>query len=334
MKKLIQLIKKNAGETNFSGVVSINQSGEDVYSEAFGYRDAINKIPNKKNTIFGTASGTKLFTALGIGVLIDEKKISLDTCVGDINNDYSGFISPKATIKNLLNHTSGIYDYYDEEIITDFDNFYVDIPWYKLETPLDYFPLFKDKTKKFNPDDRHSYSNGGYIFLGIIIEFITKRLFRDFIEEKILSPSKMNNSGFFSFDNLPSNTANGYLADGLRTNIYNLPKRGASDGGMFTTATDMTAFWRALFSHKIISEQLLKDFCTKQIKFNDVVGYGLGVYISKIEDYDIFFTSGSDAGVGFDSSYIPKTDIVISICSNITDGEGIIRNTIYDNIEI
>jgi len=77
---------------------------------------------NKVDTVFGIASGTKTFTALGIIKMIEQNLFDYSTTVHEIFDKDLPFIHPKATVKHLLCHTSGMYDYYDEELITDFDN--------------------------------------------------------------------------------------------------------------------------------------------------------------------------------------------------------------------
>lgn len=85
---LIDNIEQVAGHTNFSGVVSIYQQGLLLYERAFGYRDVANQVPNTPATRFGIASGTKFFTALGIGRLIDQGRLTLETQVGELSSDY------------------------------------------------------------------------------------------------------------------------------------------------------------------------------------------------------------------------------------------------------
>jgi CubicO group peptidase (beta-lactamase class C family) len=319
MKEMISGVELAASEMEFSGVISVFRDASIVFNKAFGYRDIKNKLPNTTDTIFGIASGTKVFTALGIGVLIDEGWISLRTTVREIDQKFTGFIDVHATIQHLLTHTSGIYDYYDEEITHDYDSFSVEIPWCELETPSDYYPLFKSKAMKFPPGERYSYSNGGYVFLGMLIEKLTSMLYRDFICERVLQAADMNKSGFYAFNDLPENTANGYLEDRKTTNIYQLPLRGAGDGGMYTTTDDLRAFWHSLFSNRILSEELTATYLNTHCTFNDTDGYGCGIY--KRLDNSVFSIEGGDAGVGFVSRYLPQEKITINILSNITNGE-------------
>jgi CubicO group peptidase (beta-lactamase class C family) len=319
MRELAGKIEHAAAESEFSGVVSIFQDASTLFSKAFGHRDIKNKLPNTTRTIFGIASGTKIFTALSIGVLVDRGLLSLGTTVGDIEPAYSGFVDPQATIHHLLTHTSGIYDYYDEEIEQDFDHFSIEIPWSELETPSDYYPLFEGKVSKFRPGERYSYSNGGYVFLGILIERLSGVLYRDFVHEHVLLAANMPRSGFYSFDDLPENTANGYLTDRRTTNIYQLPPRGGGDGGMYTTTEDLRAFWASLFSHRILSRGLTETYLQTYWAFDETDGYGCGVY--KRLDDSMFSIVGSDAGVGFASLYLPQEKVTVNVLSNITDGE-------------
>ncbi|MBN2443199.1 MAG: serine hydrolase [Spirochaetales bacterium] len=307
----------------FSGVVTINRSGKQVISKAFGLRDLPNKLLNNSDTLFGIASGTKTFTALGIIKMIEQGYFDYSTTVYEILEKDVTFIHSRATIKNLLCHTSGIYDYYDEELITDFDNFEVAIPWFKLENPSDYYPLFESKKYKFSPGERFSYSNGGYIFLGIIIEKLTGQKYREFIAENILDSAKMDSSGFFAFNALPENTALGYIQtdDGFISNIYKLPIRGASDGGMYTNAHDLDNFWNSLFSLRIISEGNLLRFTHQETSLGEIYGYGMGIYTATYHDNNCYAVIGGDAGVGFISHYIPQTKTTINVLSNHTNGE-------------
>jgi CubicO group peptidase (beta-lactamase class C family)/protein tyrosine phosphatase (PTP) superfamily phosphohydrolase (DUF442 family) len=326
MKSLIDQIEQKASDTGFSGVVSIYQAGEPLYEAAFGCRDNANQLPNEIGTRFGIASGTKFFTALGIGRLVEQGLLKMETQVGEISPDYNGFIDPSATILHLLTHTSGIYDYYDEEIEQDFDNFFVSIPWYQLDTPADYWPLFQGQKLKFQPGERFSYSNGGYVFLAMLIEKLTGRIFREFMREQVFLPAQMTQTGFFALNNLPSNTALGYLEDRETTNLYNLPIRGGGDGGLFTTTQDLRAFWEHLFSNKILSPALTATFLETHYKFDDQHGYGCGVY-KKLDD-SRYAIVGGDAGVGFDSRHFVDENITVSILSNLTNGEEDLREVV------
>ncbi len=319
MDDIIKIITEKIPD-NFSGIITLDIENKSVISEARGLRDINNNLKNSIDTKFAIASGTKFFTALGIGKLIDSGKLTLDSKVWDILEDSPSYIGTTATIKDLLSHTSGMYDYLDEETMDD-DDFEVDIPWYKLINPTDYLPLFNGKKPKFNPGEKSSYSNGGYVLLGVIIEKVTGLLFRDFITENILTPCDMKDSGYFFFHDLPKNTAIGYKNenDKLVANYYSIPIVGGGDGGIYTTAGDLAKLWLNFVQNRILSFELTKTFITPISKVSDS-DYGLGLYLSGNEDDRDLYLYGCDPGVGFHSRYNIKTSRLINIISNKTWG--------------
>jgi len=329
----MKTLEKRIEEIEFSGVIHIERGNEILFSEAYGYRDIPNQLPNLSNTRFGIASGTKTFTAIGILKLVDQGLLSLDTPVVEVMKEI-GCIDEKATIQQLLNHSSGVFDYYDEELVEDFDNFSVEIPWFQLETPSDYLPLFQGPSMKFPAGERVSYSNGGYVLLGAIIERLSGQSYRDFMEKEIFKPLEMNCSGFYAFNALPANTAWGYmnLEEGLN-NIYQLPIRGGGDGGLYTNAPDLNTFWTSLFQGRILSSSSLQALSRKETVIYGSQEYGLGLYIGAFQGEPFYFADGCDAGVGFHSCCFPDRQIRFHILSNLTDGHEEIREGIFGELK-
>jgi CubicO group peptidase (beta-lactamase class C family) len=297
-----------------------------LYERAAGYADRSNKIANTLETRFGIASGTKFFTALAIGKLIEAKKLSFSTKLQDCVALNFPHYSPEITIRHLLTHTSGIPDYYDEETVTDFDSFTIGIPWYALNGPRDYLAAFPDQAMKFAPGERFSYSNGGYILLGVVIEELTGMKYQDFVEQAIFKPIGMDRSGYFAMNKLPEKTALGYIeeANGWRTNIYNLPIVGASDGGAFTTVQDVATLWKAFWGYEILPKALVEVYAQPYVKAateRDQTHYGHGLWIREDESRsrDVYIT-GCDAGVSFKSIVNRAGELEITVISNTTDG--------------
>jgi CubicO group peptidase (beta-lactamase class C family) len=160
----------------------------------------------------------------------------------------------------------------------------------------------------------------------MLIEQLSGMPYRDFVREQVLEPAGMHRSGFYAFNDLPANTANGYLEDRRTTNIYQLPLRGGGDGGMFTTTDDLRAFWDSLFADRILSEGLTGTYLDTHWRFNDTRGYGCGLY--KRLDDSVFWISGGDAGVGFASWHVPGEQLTVNVLSNVTNGEGAIRDVV------
>jgi CubicO group peptidase (beta-lactamase class C family) len=162
----------------------------------------------------------------------------------------------------------------------------------------------------------------------MLIEKLTGMLYRNFVHKNVLKAAGMHNSGFFAFNDLPENTANGYLEDRMTTNIYHLPLRGGGDGGMYTTTDDLRSFWNSLFSNRILSAELTEIYLNTHWSFNDIDGYGCGIF--KRLDDSMFSIEGGDAGVGFDSRYLVQAKLITNILSNITNGENAIRGVLLD----
>jgi CubicO group peptidase (beta-lactamase class C family) len=322
--ELKRSVDKSIDEHAFSGVVSIRRGDVVLYEGAAGYAERSNQIANTPETRFGIASGTKFLTALAIGKLIDAQKLSLSTRLTDcVALDFPRY-APQITIRHLLTHTSGIPDYFDEEKVADFENFAVSIPWHALKGPRDYLAVFPDEAMKFTPGERFCYSNGGYILLGVVIEELTGLRYQDFVQREIFQAIGMSRSGFFALNRLPEKTALGYVKDeaGWRTNVFDLPIVGASDGGAFTTVQDIATLWRAFWAGEILSDALVNLFTEPSVKVDGKpTYYGHGLWIREDEGRGREVSmSGCDAGVSFKSSVNRGDGLQVTVISNTTHG--------------
>jgi CubicO group peptidase (beta-lactamase class C family) len=324
--QLVETLNTSVEEHAFSGVISIRHQGRVLYERAAGYADRSNKVENTLETRFGIASGTKFFTALAVGKLIAAQRLSFSTKLKDCLTLPFPRYSPEITIRHLLTHTSGIPDYYDEEKVTDFDHFTLAIPWYALKGPRDYLAVFPEEAMKFAPGERFSYSNGGYILLGVVIEERTGLKYQEFVEQAIFKPVGMNRSGYFALNQLPEKTALGYVEEegGWRTNIYNLPIVGASDGGAFTTVQDMATLWKAFWGGEILPKELVDIYATPCVKAEQEkksAYYGHGLWLSKeVGGKREVYITGCDAGVSFKASVNREADLQVTVMSNTTHG--------------
>jgi CubicO group peptidase (beta-lactamase class C family) len=326
-----------AAEANrFSGVISLRLGRDLVFERAYGFADRSNQIVNTLQTRFGTASATKAFTALSVCALMEKGRVALDTPVTDVLSVALPHVSKAVTIEHLLTHTSGIGDYYDEEVVTDFTTFHVSIPWYRLERPRDYVPLLAELPPKFPPGGRFSYCNSGFILLGLIVEELAGVGYQEFVQTRILDRAEMTDSGFMRLDALPERTAIGYIEeDGTwRTNVYNLPVVGGPDGGAFSTAADMAKFWSALNRDAIIAREWRERFMQPHVPTPTLgVFYGLGVWIYQRPDKPPFhFIEGGDAGVSFASLCGSKSGVQYTVACNAPPGASEIVDLLDDAI--
>jgi hypothetical protein len=136
----------------------------------------------------------------------------------------------------------------------------------------------------------------------------------------------MDRSGFFESNRLPGGTALGYIKDaaGWRTNIYNLPVIGASDGGAYTTLDDLDRLWSAFWNGAILSPELVDLYASPHAGAGPErpdVSYGHGLWIrERPETGREHWLEGCDAGVSFRSTVNRDAERRITVLSNTTDG--------------
>lgn len=326
MKELTKQLEILAEEKLFSGVVTISKENQVIYEQSFGYRDRANELKNTVNTKFGIASGTKFFTALGILILIEQNKLSFESkALKLVDYEFEGY-SKEITIYELLNHISGMPDYFDEDEIEG-NVFSLPKPWYEFYDPKDYFPFFPNKAMQ---EKTFKYNNGAYVLLAGIIAAVSGKRYCEFIDEAILKPNGLNDSGFYLLNELPKNTAFGYGSgpESIKTNVYNLPIIGGGDGGIFVTAQDLNKLWFAFLNGDIISKKLGNQYFKASVKVDDKRAYYSGMWFNV--EKDICYLEGCDEGISFVSFLNKEKDTVFNIISNTTSGAWAIEKLLLD----
>ncbi len=319
------VMEKHAG---FSGVVHVRQQGEVIFGEGYGYANRADELANTIHTRFGIASGTKLLTGVAICQLVEQGKLSFETRLQEVVTDSFPHFDPAVTVRHLLTHTSGVPDYFDEDLMDDFGALWKDYPTYTMRTSRDFLPMFQNQPMKFAPGERFSYNNGGFILLGLIIEAVSGQVYTDYVTAEVLQRAGMVDSGFFAMNQLPARTALGYIDvedGGWHTNIFEVPIIGGADGGVFVTAPDIGRFWDALFTHRLLSPEMTTQFLHPQVEVNpenkDTRAYGYGIWmIRNGEGILRYYGVGGDPGVSFASTVFPKGQIEITVISNVDDG--------------
>ena len=319
---------------DFSGVISVRKDREIIVQNSYGYADINNKVPNEIDTKFATASAGKVFVAVGILQLIENEKLSFDDTIGNILDFDLKSIDRGITIRQLLNHTSGIPDYFDESIMEDYAELWKDFPNYRIRKSMDIVPLFINKPMKYKAGEKFQYNNTGFVVLGLIIEKITGMLFDDYLSKNIFQPCVMLNTGYYELDRLPAKCANSYIFDENRkdfyTNIYSVDVKGTGAGGAFTTVIDVEKFWDNLLDGKILSKNLLEKMLSLQSNSDDNY-YGYGIWLEETREGRLEpWFQGSDPGVSFLSSYDRDQKINITIISNTGNNVWEIREKITE----
>ncbi len=330
-------IARIAAANNFSGVISIAPLADGASLDfGFSYADRANRIPNTIETRFAMASGCKGFTAAAIWLLIEAGQVELETPLSACVTSRQFHFGDKVTVGQLLNHTSGIPDYFSEEVESDYGALWRERPSYSMKTTRDFLPLFETAPMKGRPGQGFLYNNAGFILLGLVAEELTGQDFRAFVAERIFDRCGMARSGYFALDALPEKCALGYLSPDpadFHTNIYAVPAIGGADGGAFTTVEDMRRSWRTLLSGRLLKPETVARMIGQPVQVSAEwpdLFYGYGVWLRQRPEGWVVSLEGGDPGVALESLVWVDHGIVLTVLSNVTDGAGEITNVLAE----
>jgi CubicO group peptidase (beta-lactamase class C family) len=195
------------------------------------------------------------------------------------------------------------------------------VPVHELATTEQFLAVLDGHPSKFDPGERFSYCNGGYVVLALIAERASGVGFHDLVHRRVCEPAGMHDTAFLRSDELPRRAAVGYLdaGDSLRTNVFHLPVRGSGDGGIYTTVADIATFWEALFEGRIVPERWVTEMVRgHSYEPAESRRYGLGFWLH--ETRDVVMPEGYDAGVSFRSVHDPAAGVTHTVISNTSEG--------------
>ena len=187
-------------DKNFRGNIYIVQNRKVLYERENGFADMPNEIPNTLDTKFASASAGKVFVAVGILQLIGRKRIKYDDTLGMLLDIPLNDIDKDVTVRQLLNHTSGVPDYFDESILDEYEELWVDYPNYKIRHNSDLLPLFINKPMMYPKGEKFQYNNSGYVLLALIIEKVAGMDFDWYLKENIFDICGMESTGYYELD--------------------------------------------------------------------------------------------------------------------------------------
>jgi len=302
------VIQSYAGINKFNGTALIHYQHKTFFEKSYGWQDAEKKIFNQDKSIYQIASLTKSFTALVIIKLSEEGKLSVKDPLSKFIPDYPR--GNEITVENLLNHTSGIY-----EALRNKEYFRLIHTGEKIQKSRE-TSFFKDEPLDFDPGTQFSYTNSGYILLGIIIEKITGLSYEEAVTKFILEPLKMNHTGFdYPALKSPDKTVPySYISKTkqVKTEIWN-PDLTGSAGQIYSTAEDLYKYYTGLRDYKIVSKEAFKKATTPYLS-----GYGYGWFIDDLYGKKLINHGGNIEGATSYFAMLPEEDICIILLNNIT----------------
>jgi CubicO group peptidase (beta-lactamase class C family) len=315
-----EIIDPIAGQNGFSGVVSVHRGGEAEFVKAYGLADRAHQIPNTARTRFAIASGSKGLTALTVVSLIDDGALSMSTTARSVLGRDLPLVGGDVTVEHLLAHRSGIGDYLDEEAGHEITDYVLTVPAQDLAATEQYLAVLDGHPAKFPAGERFCYCNGGYVILALIAERVSGTAFCQLVRDRVCGPAGMTDTEFLRSDELPGGAAVGYLsaAGRPRTNVFHLPVLGSGDGGIYSTAADITALWQSLFTGKIVPAAWAAEMVRGRSDVpSESMRYGLGFWLGR---HDTVILEGFDAGVSFRSVHDPRSSMTHTVISNSSDG--------------
>ena len=305
-QKLDELMQAYSNQGKFSGSVLVARQGKILLNKGYGYRNYKDQLVNDPHTVFQIASVTKQFTSTVVLKLVELKKLSL---TDKLSQFYPGYPhGDNITIKHLLTHTSGIWDYTRNGDLMHTQTL-------RSVSKEEMMGYFKDQPLDFAPGTGWSYSNAGYFLLGCIVEQVTGMSFEKAVRKYIFDPLKMQHSGF-DFIHLSSmDKAVGYKIDstGKRSSPAAIVDSTVpfSAGSIYSTVEDLYLWHQALQQYKIVGSALMQKAYTP-VKNN----YGYGWIIDSLYGKRMVSHSGGIFGFRSDLARVPEDDVCVILLSN------------------
>lgn len=319
--------------------VLVRQNGKTIFERGYGVRDLKTKSKIDAHTNFRLASFTKQFTAMAIMLVAHEGKLRYEETPAEVFPDFPLY-GKSITIRNLLNHVSGLPDYEDLMEAAEKVNGPLWSPEKQIQDAEVLELLKKENTGKFAPGTSWSYSNSGYVVLGLIVSRASGKTYGEFLHEQIFAPLKMNHTIVFQKGkNEVSSRAFGHSKeeDTLKETDQSSTSATLGDGGIYSNLEDLAKWDDALWNHTLLSEKEMQPALTP-VKLNDrsephwpternddnlhpgkPVSYGFGWFLDPYEGHQRMWHTGSTMGFRTVIERFLGDNLTIIILSNRTD---------------
>jgi CubicO group peptidase (beta-lactamase class C family) len=306
--RLEQVAQSYTAGNAYMGTVLVVDGDKVLLDKGYGMADLGWGNANAPDVKFHLGSLTKQFTAALVLLLQEDGKLKIDDPVSKYLPD-APKTWEKITLAELLGHTSGIPNF------TDTKEFGV---WRMSPHTVDEeLAFFKDKPLDFEPGSKFAYSNSNFEVLGAVIEKVSGKKYVDMLQERILTPLGMKDSGLDTDELILPRRAQGYMQgkDGLvlaRSESMTVPW---AAGSMYSTTGDLLKWEHGLFGGKVLNADSLKAMTTPG-KGN----YGLGVFISDKDGVKVVDHGGGIEGFNTHLAYVPEKRIAIVVLGNVNGG--------------
>jgi CubicO group peptidase (beta-lactamase class C family) len=297
-----QQVDAAASRSGFTGEVAVARHGKLVFARSYGLADRARRRKVTLDTAFNLASMGKMFTGVAAAQLVQAGKLRFGERVGKYLPGLPSALR-SITIAQLLDHTSGLGDYFND-------------PGYDRLRPTltslgAYLPLVERERPQFPPGSRWAYSNSGFLLAGLVIEKASGERYDRYLARHIWRPAGMTHTNCYSRLRLPSFAAIGY--DGGVPNTTTLPPNGTSAGGCYSSARDLLRFAAALEAGTLVSPDLVKTITSRHVAApGGGYGYGFGIRGTTV------WHNGGAPGAGGELDINRKLGIVAVVLGNVS----------------
>jgi len=286
--RIEEVVREEMSRQGVPGVsLAVVRRGSIAYAQGFGYANLEHNVPVRPETVFQSGSVGKQFTAAAVMMLVEQGRIALDDSIAKFIPEAPEQWRP-ISIRRLLTHTAGMTDY-----PSDFD-FRRDYTEEELLKRAMQIPL------AFAPGDTWSYSNLGYVTLGVLIHRITGEFYGDFLQERIFTPLGMTTARIISESDLVPNRAAGYriVRGELKNQGWVSPTLNTTaDGALYLTTLDMAKWDAALYGERVLTKASLDQMWTP-VKLNSgaAAPYGFGWSLGEVYGHRVIEHGGAWQG--------------------------------------
>ncbi len=269
--KIEQLARQYADCCQFTGTVLVSEHDKVIFKGGYGLANREWNIPNAPDVKFRLGSITKQFTSMLVLQQVAKGSIKLDGHISDYLPYYRKDTGSRVTIAQLLSHTSGIPSY------TDDPRFFPDVSrnYYAVD---DFVTKFCSGDLQFEPGTKFHYDNSGYFVLGAILEHVTGKKYEDLLQENILSPVGMRDTGYDHWATILPKRASGYQQtfDGIENAPYLDMALPYAAGSLYSTVEDLYKWDQALYTDKLLPADLKQKLFTPNL---EEYGFGWAIHV-------------------------------------------------------
>jgi CubicO group peptidase (beta-lactamase class C family) len=316
-KSADEFVTHELGAQKIPGIsLAVMRDGKIIKAQGYGLANVELNVAVKPETIFQTGSVGKQFTAALIMMLVEEEKLGLDDKISKYFPEAPATWK-EITVRNLLTHTSGIPDYTGEGNAAN----QVKIDLRRDYTENELVAEFEKAPLDFQPGEKWSYSNSGYVTLGVLIHKITGKFYGDMLKERIFDPLGMKSTRIISEEDIVPNRAAGYrLEKGvLKNQKWVAPMLNTTaDGALYTNVLDLEKWDAALYSEAILKRSSLAQIWTPvKLKSGATYGYGFGWDVHKVNDHWAVEHGGSWQGFTMQISRYVNDRVTVVVFTNL-----------------